>query len=264
MDDDSFAAYCASVVQHVRCKLDRPAISAELIAHLEDHADALAEGGVSPEEAARLAVEAMGDAGAVGKALDRAHPPVWGWLVTACHVLIYLCVAVILVYGSYRFVDDGMRISVRSLVNLSTEEDLLEIQKQLWDAEPLETGAVTGGGWLGDYYFQPGGRADVSFLPATEAYGYRVEDRYCIEFPVRISHWQPWLSQPSFYNATFNMNTPIESAHLNDAFVGSGAHFSEWYLAAFYSPVYPEGQSELTISAMSKTVTFTVEWEVGP
>ncbi len=50
-------------------------VSAELTAHLEDHAAALEARGLSPEEAAAQAVTAMGEPEELGRQLDRAHPP---------------------------------------------------------------------------------------------------------------------------------------------------------------------------------------------
>ena len=47
--------FCAQVCEQVRFLSDHAAIRAELAAHWEDHAAALMERGLSPEEAARRA-----------------------------------------------------------------------------------------------------------------------------------------------------------------------------------------------------------------
>ena len=75
MERADFAAWCAAVCRHIRYRPARAQAAAELMDHLTDHAAALEDAGAAPEEAARTALAAMGDAGEVGRALDRAHPP---------------------------------------------------------------------------------------------------------------------------------------------------------------------------------------------
>ncbi|MCR1922960.1 permease prefix domain 1-containing protein [Flavonifractor plautii] len=67
--------FCTQVCRCVRFWPDHEAITAELTAHLEDHAAALEARGLSPEEAAAQAVTAMGDPAELGRQLDAAHPP---------------------------------------------------------------------------------------------------------------------------------------------------------------------------------------------
>ena len=67
--------FCTQVCRCVRFWPDHKAITAELTAHLEDHAAALEARGLSPEEAAAQAVTAMGEPEELGRQLDRAHPP---------------------------------------------------------------------------------------------------------------------------------------------------------------------------------------------
>ena len=70
-----FEDFCQKVCQMLRWKAARGPVSAELTAHLEDHAAALEARGLSPEEAAAQAVTAMGNPYALGHALDQTHPP---------------------------------------------------------------------------------------------------------------------------------------------------------------------------------------------
>ena len=60
MNRDHVDRFCSRVCAHVRFSPDHAAITAELTAHLEDHAAALEARGLSPEEAAAQAVTAMG------------------------------------------------------------------------------------------------------------------------------------------------------------------------------------------------------------
>ena len=91
MERADFAAWCAAVCRHIRYRPARAQAAAELMDHLTDHAAALEDAGAAPEEAARTALAAMGDAGEVGRALDRAHPPLLCAsvaLTRACAVLL--------------------------------------------------------------------------------------------------------------------------------------------------------------------------------
>lgn len=91
MERADFAAWCAAVCRHIRYRPARAQAAAELMDHLTDHAAALEDAGTAPEEAARTALAAMGDAGEVGRALDRAHPPLLCAsvaLTRACAVLL--------------------------------------------------------------------------------------------------------------------------------------------------------------------------------
>ena len=72
MASPQFNEFCDRVCRRVRFRPDRAAITAELAAHLEDHAAALMERGVPEEEAAQQAVSAMGDPDEIGKEIGRA------------------------------------------------------------------------------------------------------------------------------------------------------------------------------------------------
>lgn len=74
--------FCGHVCQYVRFWPDHAAITAELIAHLEDHRDALLEHHPdwTPSQAEYTAVAAMGDAEELGRWLDSVHNPLLGWL----------------------------------------------------------------------------------------------------------------------------------------------------------------------------------------
>ena len=77
---ERFSEYCAAVCAQVRFRPDRQAIASELTAHMEDHMAALEAAGVPLAEAKRQAIAAMGDPEELGRALDRLHSPVLGWL----------------------------------------------------------------------------------------------------------------------------------------------------------------------------------------
>ena len=88
--------FCAQVCQQVRFRPDHAAIRAELAAHWEDHAAALMERGIPEEEAARRALEAMGDPEEIGKELDKSHSPLLGGFQELFRALVWTALAVLL------------------------------------------------------------------------------------------------------------------------------------------------------------------------
>ena len=92
----TFNDFCARVCRWVRFRPDRAAITAELTAHWEDHAAALMERGIPEEEAARRALEAMGDPEEIGKELDKSHSPLLGWFQELFRALVWTALAVLL------------------------------------------------------------------------------------------------------------------------------------------------------------------------
>lgn len=80
MASPQFNNFCGRVCEYVRFSPDHAAITAELTAHLEDHAAALKERGFSSDVAVQQAVDAMGDPEEIGKELDKSHSPFLGWL----------------------------------------------------------------------------------------------------------------------------------------------------------------------------------------
>lgn len=92
-----FEDFCQKVCQMLRWKAAWGPVSAELTAHLEDHAAALEARGLSSEEAAAQAVTAMGEPEELGRQLDRAHPPLLCLSVAATNIiLVFLLVVCIL------------------------------------------------------------------------------------------------------------------------------------------------------------------------
>ena len=96
MASPQFNDFCGRVCRRVRFRPDHAAIRAELAAHWEDHAAALMERGLSPEEAARRALEAMGDPEEIGKELDKSHSPLLGGFQELFRALVWTALAVLL------------------------------------------------------------------------------------------------------------------------------------------------------------------------
>jgi hypothetical protein len=96
MDNSAFSSFVDAVCEKVRFTPARKEIAAELRAHLEDRAEMLTEHGVPPEDAARRAVEAMGNPAEIGAALDKEHDPFWGWTMLVSGVV---CMVILFFWG---------------------------------------------------------------------------------------------------------------------------------------------------------------------
>ena len=92
--------FCRQVCAFVRFSPDHDAITAELIAHLEDHRDALLEArpDLTPEEAEEAAVLAMGDPEELGRALNESHSPLLGWFQIWFQAVVWLLSAIIIIF----------------------------------------------------------------------------------------------------------------------------------------------------------------------
>lgn len=91
--DPVWREWVRAVLEQVRFRPDHKAIQKELLAHLEDGRADLVRLGYPRELAVDRALQAMGDAEAVGQALDKAHRPALGWLWQASRVLVILATA---------------------------------------------------------------------------------------------------------------------------------------------------------------------------
>ena len=126
MNRDGIDRFCAQVCEQVRFRPDHAAIRAELAAHWEDHAAALMERGIPEEEAARRALEAMGDPGEIGKELDRSHSPFLGWFQICFRVFAWaaaLAAAIVLV--SWLFNRGGISYLTTDVEEKWVEQGLL-------------------------------------------------------------------------------------------------------------------------------------------
>ena len=157
---------------------------AELTAHLEDHAEALAAKGLAPDMAAEQAVAAMGDPYELGRALDRAHPPTLPRLSRVLTLAGSLVLAAGLCLGIVR----GTGLLALSGA-FPRSPDLYEHAGQAL----LMEGISTGGGSLGGYTLAPSGQAGLV------TYDRPGEDLREIMVPVTISADRPWLPVPSCY-----------------------------------------------------------------
>lgn len=94
MGNISWDSWAAQAAAQIRFKPDRPAVEEELLAHMEDRADALMRDGMLAREAEKAALAAMGDADEVGRALAAVHKSWVGYLWLWSRRVLILCVVV--------------------------------------------------------------------------------------------------------------------------------------------------------------------------
>ena len=189
-----FDAFCAQVTGEMRHLPARRSVTAELAAHLEDHAAALVKKGVPEEEAEAQSVAAMGDPVALGQALDKVHSPLWHRVakgLTICAVCLFLALVVLnnSNVGSY----------IETLIDhlAPPPNPATEAWYYSGTVTPLRTGGAQGHAWLGDYRYSAAG--DAALVRETV----EGEDPFLmVRFPLSTFHWQPWLKEPSSYAAS--------------------------------------------------------------
>lgn len=87
---DSYDTFCSAVLRAIpsATRQEQDALRRELREHLEDHAAALMDLGADAEDAARTAVEAMGDPEEIGRELRRSYPHHWQVLETCSSLFL--------------------------------------------------------------------------------------------------------------------------------------------------------------------------------
>lgn len=197
--DGSFARYCAAVCDQVRFRPDRAAIQSELWGHLEDHAAALEETGLSREEAKARAVEAMGDPVEVGKALDALHSPVAGWLLRVLGWLSNLALAALCLAVFYVLVSDSASWFYNFSVFIRTQTEQQAVAHWIDDLEdgPLVSAGATLTTFCPDSAAQT---ADYDFsVPCAARF---VTEGYdpTLYVLLKVVHPLPWLRAPELDN----------------------------------------------------------------
>ncbi len=98
----SWKSWALRVCSHIRFKPDRGPVEEELLAHLEDRAEALCQSGMGRERAEKQALVSMGDADEVGRRLAVVHKPLLGYLWLWSRRVLILCI-VVAVWAAFGF-----------------------------------------------------------------------------------------------------------------------------------------------------------------
>jgi len=82
--------YLTEVIRFVKFYSDREAIKSELESHMIDRIDDYIAMGYDIEGAEQLSIDHMGDAREIGKALNKEHNPILGWIWIGTNILLAL------------------------------------------------------------------------------------------------------------------------------------------------------------------------------
>ena len=93
----NWESWAHRAARHIRFKPDRAPAEEELLAHMEDRAEALIGGGMPVRDAEQAALAAMGDADEVGAALAAVHKPWLGYLWLWSRRVLIVCVLAALI-----------------------------------------------------------------------------------------------------------------------------------------------------------------------
>ena len=254
MSSKLFLPYCAQVCSVIRWKPAQEAAWRELTAHLEDHAAALEERGVPPEEAAAQAVAAMGDPYELGHQLDRCHSSLVPKLSRIFAVLALTALLLSLVIGLRN--DTG----IFALTGLFPQSAALPYDN---DGTVEISGSAAGGGRRAGYTLPPAGEAGVVRVCWEDPEG-KTNQEYQLQCPVTIYN-QPWRLPMRGYqaDATWTDDTGASgyayfSSYYEDALLGSTA----W--VRIVNPTPGARQFTVTLRSTEETVTIyiTLEEEV--
>ena len=83
-------SYLKEVLSQVKFSFDHEFIDKELRSHLEERMEDYISEGCSPEEAEKMALENFGDPKEIGKALNKEHNPIIGWILYSSNVLLFV------------------------------------------------------------------------------------------------------------------------------------------------------------------------------
>lgn len=188
MPQDPIQAYCEKVCIMVRWKPCHTAITAELSAHMEDHADHLITKGADPNDAKARAAAAMGDPYAIGKELDALRSPWYPRLSRIFTVLAALLLLASLVTRA------NSKNPYPIFAPFADPAELVLVYNP--STAPLATGNATGGGSLGAYSFTGQGAAAIFKTDFTDKSGAPVY-RLDIVLPVTTPWF--WLTGPALH-----------------------------------------------------------------
>lgn len=180
-----FEEFCDQVCKSIRWPPAQRLARKELTAHLEDHAAALEEQGVSPEEAAIQAVEAMGDPYQIGHQLDRCHSSLFPGLTA-----FFALAGLVLIFFS-------CLLSFQHHTGLFAHSSLLPPACTLPFQENetlVVSGSVSGNGTIGGYRVAAKDAALIRTPDDPDA-----PSHLELQVTLSTSHWQLWLDNLDLY-----------------------------------------------------------------
>lgn len=101
-----FYYWCRDAVRKIKYIPDRNKVYLELRNHMQERYDALLERGVSPKDAVKQTVAAMGDANEVAEQLAAIHKPFWAYTLVFTRFVAIVMLFLTLGWGVYYFVHE--------------------------------------------------------------------------------------------------------------------------------------------------------------
>lgn len=183
--------FCRQVLTQVRFLPDHDAILQELKGHIEDRKEALLSRGLSKPEAEDQAVAAMGDPAELGKALNREHHWLAGWVMIWFHRLFVtgmVCLA-LLALGQAR----------DTAANLLPhwEQGYVFNEWTLNDSDVTYDQQISQGALL-DFRPEVSVRTDDYTFTVTRAVVRNEGEFRTLRYILRVVHWNPWNAAPEF------------------------------------------------------------------
>lgn len=256
MASKEFDTFCGQVCSVIRWKPARLAAWAELEAHLEDHAAALEEQGVPPEQAAQRAVESMGDPYELGHQLDHCHSPL---VPKLSRIFVLLALAVLLLGLIIGFRNDT---GIFALTGLFPQTASLPYDG---DGTVEISGAASGGGKLAGYTLTPAREAGLVLVSW--------------DYPEGVTNWEYQLQCPvTIHNLLLRppmRGYQADAVWTDDTGASGYAYFSSYYEDALLGstawlrivdPTPGARKFTVTLSSTEETVTIyiTLQEEVPP
>ena len=219
MDNDyRIVQWCERACSYIKYKPDRKAVEKELLAHIQDKCDALTAEGMPPEDVAKAAVNAMGNADEVGRELENVHNPFWGYMLRISQVLIVIAVIVVL------FASRGVQQRFGIFVQREDRHAHLfyEEFREFSDFNVVRTLFVEPEGYakLDGYTFRVTRAVENRF----EYTGRRYPDvSYNFRFTVVATHPLPWAGFPwavDYFSAIDSLGNFYESRNSGRSYYG--------------------------------------------
>lgn len=88
--------WCEIATASILFTPDRRAVFEELMAHMEDHRDALMEQGLDEKDATEKALSSMGDAKVIAPQLAAIHRPFWGYALRFSKIALVIVLIIVL------------------------------------------------------------------------------------------------------------------------------------------------------------------------
>lgn len=137
MPVEKFRDYCDRVLSHIprATERERQEIREELLDHLLEHRDMLVDHGTDILEAEKQAIEAMGNAGEIGRLWNDQLSPVWLWVGRICKTACILLVVCSLQMAVYTFGGVIDNLYIRNAVPVDEGSHRIQGYEPFWTQE---------------------------------------------------------------------------------------------------------------------------------